>query len=70
MLKPLVHTPNATESPTSSKFQAFGGPMARARWAHLALRGSPWALKYPYYHQMITQALPRGNGRVSEKVEM
>ena len=30
----------------------------------------PWALKYPYCHQIITQTHPRGNRRVLEKVEM
>ena len=44
--------------------------MAWARWAQWPLRGSPWALKYPYWHQMITQTHPRGNRRVSEKVKM
>ena len=65
-----VHTSNAIETPTNSNFEAFGGPVARARWAQWPLRGSPWALKYPYCHQMITQTDPRGNRRVSEKVEM
>ena len=31
---------------------------------------SPWVLKYLYCHQVITQTHPRGNGRVSEKVEI
>ena len=31
---------------------------------------SPWVLKYPYCHQMITQTHPRGNGRVSKKIEI
>ena len=70
MLKQFVHTPNAIEPPTNSNFEAFGGPMARARWAQWPLRGCPWALMYPYCHQMITQTQPRGNRRVSEKVEM
>ena len=70
LLKQFVHTPNAIEPPTNSNFEAFGGPMARARWAQWPLHGSPWALKYPYCHQMITQTHPRGNRRVSEKVEM
>ena len=65
-----VCAPNAIEPPTNSNFEAFGGPMARARWAQWPLRGSPWVLKYPYCHQMITQTQPRGNRRVSEKVEM
>ena len=43
--------------------------MARAIWAWQPLRGSPWVLKYPYCHQIITQTHPRGNRRVSEKVE-
>ena len=34
--------------------------MARARWARWSLRGSPWAPKYPYCHQMITQTHPMG----------
>ena len=70
LLKQFVHTPNATEPPTNSNFEAFGGPMARATWAQWPVRGSPWALKYPYCHQMITQTQARGNRRVSEKVEM
>ena len=37
--------------------------MARARWAQWPLRGSPWAFKYPYCHQMITQTHRRGNQR-------
>ena len=41
--------------------------MARARWAQWPLHGSPWVLKYPYCHQMITQTHPRGERRVSEK---
>ena len=40
------------------------------RWAQWPLHGSPWVLKYPYCHQLITQTHPRGNERVSEKVEM
>ena len=63
----FVHTPNAIEPPTNSN---FGGPMARVRWAQWPLRGTPWALKYPYCHQVITQTQPRGNRRFSEKVEM
>ena len=59
----------AAAAPLNSNFEAFEGPMARARWAHWPLLGSPWALKYPYCHQMITQTHPRGNRRVSEKVE-
>ena len=43
--------------------------MARAIWAEQPLRGSPWVLKYPYCHQIITQTHPRGNRRVSEKVK-
>ena len=66
----LVHTPNAIEPPTNSNVEAFGGPMARNRWAKWPLRGSPWALKYPYCHPMITQTHPRGSRRVSERVEM
>ena len=62
-----VHTPNAIEPPTNSNFEAFGGPMARARWAQWPLRGPPWVLKHPYCHQMITQTHPRGSRRVSEK---
>ena len=61
----FVYTPNAIEPPTNSNFEAFGGPMAHATWATWPLRGSPWVLKYPYCHQMITQTHPRGNGRVS-----
>ena len=41
--------------------------MARVRWAQWPLRGSPWALKYPYCHQMITQTQPRGNIRVRKR---
>ena len=44
--------------------------MARARWAQWPLRGSPWALKYPYCHQMITQTHPRGNGKVFMKTRI
>ena len=44
--------------------------MARATRAQWPLRGTLWALKYPYCHQMITQTHPRGNGRLSEKIEM
>ena len=62
----FVHTPNAIEPPTNSNFEAFGGPMAQARWAQWPLRGSQLALRYPYCHQMITQTHPRGNRRVSE----
>ena len=69
LLEQFVHTPNAIEPPTNSNFEAFGGPMAWARWAQWPLCGSPWALKYLYGHQMITQTQPRGNRRVSEKVE-
>ena len=43
--------------------------MAHATWAWRLLRGSPWVLKYPYCHQMITQTHPRGDGQVSEKIE-
>ena len=56
-----AHTPNAIEPPTNSSFEAFGGPMDRARWAQWPLRGPSWALKYSYCHQMITQSHPRGN---------
>ena len=45
----------------------LGTPPQHPKWP---LRGSPWALKYPYCHQMITQTQPRGNRKVSEKVEM
>ena len=41
--------------------------MARARWAQWPLRGSPWVLKYPYCHHMITQTHPRGNRRASKE---
>ena len=68
--KQFVHTPNAIEPPTNNNFEAFGRPMARARWALWPLRGSPWVLKYPCCHQMITQTHPRGNRTVSEKAEM
>ena len=70
LLEQFVHTPNAIEPPTNSNFEAFGGPMARPRRAQWPLHGTPWALKYPYCHQMITQTQPRGNRRFSEKVEM
>ena len=43
--------------------------MARARWAQWPLCGSPWGLKYPYCHQMITQPHRRANRRVSEKAK-
>ena len=64
-----MHTPKATEPPTNSNFEAFGGPMARARWAQWPLHGSPWVLKSPYRHQMTTQTHPRGDRRVSESGE-
>ena len=51
----------------NSNFGGFGGPMAWAKGAQRPLRGSPWVLKYPYCHQMITQIHPRGDKRVSEK---
>ena len=56
-------------SPSKSNFGAFGGPMARATWAQRPPRGSPWVLKYPYCHQMITQTQPRADRQVSEKLE-
>ena len=31
--KQVVRTPNATEPPTKNNFEAFGGGMARERWA-------------------------------------
>ena len=71
--KPLiqfVRTPNAIEPPTNSNFGAFGGPMAPATWAKGPLFGSPWVLKYLYCHQMITQTHPKGDGTVSEKIEL
>ena len=58
-------TPKAIEPLTNNNFEAFAGPMARARWAQWPLCGSLWVLKYPYCHQMIIQSHPRGNGRVS-----
>ena len=48
---------------------AFGGGMARAIWAWWPLRGSPWVLKYPYCHEIITQTHPRGDTSVLEKGE-
>ena len=63
---PFVHTPKAIQPPTNNNFEAFEGPVARARWSQWPLRGSPWVLKYPYCHQMITQTHPRGNGRALE----
>ena len=30
--------------------------------------GSPGVLKYPYCHQMIIQTHPRGDRRISEKI--
>ena len=42
----------------------FGFCLCTKRWGS---RGSPWALKYPDCHQMITPTHPRGNKRVSEK---
>ena len=62
----MLCTPNATKAPTNSNFEAFGGPMARARWALWPLRGSPWVLKYPYCHQKITKPI-LGQRRVSIK---
>ena len=32
--------------------------MALARWAQWPLRGSPWALKYPYCHQLSPKPIP------------
>ena len=54
---------------SKSNFGAFGGPMAGATWAQRPLRGSPWALKYPYCQEMITQTHPRADRQVSEKLE-
>ena len=34
----------------NGNFGAFGGAMARTRWAWRPLCGSPWVLKYPYCH--------------------
>ena len=53
----------------NGNFGAFGGAMARAIWAWHPLRGSPWVLKYPYCHSIITQTHPMGGRRVFEKVE-
>ena len=66
----FVHTPKAMEPHTNSKFEAFGGPMARARRVQWPLHGCPWVPKYPYCHQMIPQTHPRGDKRVSEKGEL
>ena len=67
----FVHTPKAIEPPTNSNFETFAGPLARAGWAKWPpLRGSPWALKYLYCHQMITQTHPRGKRTVLEHVKM
>ena len=63
----FVCTPNATEPPANNNFEAFGALMARARWAQQPLRGSPWVLKYPYCHQIITQTHSKGNRKVSGK---
>ena len=68
----FVCTLGATKPPTNSNFEAFGGGgggTAQATWAQRPLRGSPWVLKFPYHHQMITHTDPRGQKRVSEKVE-
>ena len=65
LLEQFVRTPKAIEPPTNSNLEAFGGPMARARWAQWPIHGSPWVLKYSYCHQMITQTHPRGNRKVS-----
>ena len=51
LLKQFVHhTKRPLNQPTNSNLEAFGGPMARARWAWRPLCGSPWVLKYPYCH--------------------
>ena len=49
--------------------------MARARWAQRPLLGSPWVLKHPYCHQMITQTQPGqrkgfGKGRNVKKFQL
>ena len=67
---PFLRCRGWIEPPTNSYFEAFGGDMAWARWAQWPLHGSPWALKSPYCHRMMTQTHPRGNRRVSEKVKM
>ena len=54
--------------PMERNFGALGGAMARRTWAYYRpLRGSPWVLKYPYCHHIITQNHPRGDRRVSDK---
>ena len=45
-----------------------GGGMAQATWAQQPLHPHGCS-KYPYCHQIITQTHPRGDQRVSEKVE-
>ena len=40
---------------------------------YMALVATTWVrrvVKYPYFHQVITQTHPRGDERVSEKVEI
>ena len=59
MLMQFVCTFGTTEEPTTHG-PGYTGLMATA-WV--------WVLKYPYCHQMITQTHPRGERRVSEKVE-
>ena len=43
----------------NSNFGAFGGAHGPDYMAWRSLCGSPWVLKYPYCHQMITQTHPR-----------
>ena len=43
----LVCTPNATEPPTYGNFEAFGGPMARSRWAQQPLIWVPMGAQVP-----------------------
>ena len=53
-----------------SNVGAFGGPIARATRAWRPLHGSPWVLRNPCCHQMITQTHPTGNRRILEKVKL
>ena len=50
-----------------SVYLAFGGPTPQATWAQRPLRGCPWVLEYPYWHQMIIQTHPSGEKGVWER---
>ena len=66
----FVRTLGATEPPTNSNFEAFGGGAWRGLHWPSSHCGSPWVLKYLYCHQMITQTHSRGDRRGLEKVQL